>query len=118
MTGNAELVDCNDIELRLQCARHFPADGHATARQREHEQTGFACVRGEFRGELATGIVPIAEAPLLQERAEGVHCPKALQIPCAKRHRERRGSGTGLAAFPSGSSIAEVTPWNTARSVS
>jgi hypothetical protein len=71
VTGDAKLPHLHDIERCPEGVRHLVADGHATARQRDHQQVVTAGVPGQGGRQPATGILPVRESSRLPSADHG-----------------------------------------------
>ena len=67
--GHPELADDEDVERRLERARHLEGHRDPTARQGEHERVGSPRVRAEPGGEEPPGMTTIAETALVAHTA-------------------------------------------------
>jgi len=62
VAGNAQLAHEEDVERRAERLGHLGRDGHAAARQREHQHVRSVGVRPELRGEQATRVATIPKS--------------------------------------------------------
>jgi hypothetical protein len=88
MARHAELADETDVERRRETRRHFGRDGHAAARQRQHDDIGSTGVLGQEAGQAASGIRSVLEALhdalLDQSRGDGPCAVPATPLPGVK----------------------------------
>ncbi len=63
LAGVAELADEEDVERRAERPRHLARDGHAAARQRQHDDVVAARQRGEALAEQPAALGPVTETP-------------------------------------------------------
>ena len=53
VAGDAKLADDKNVQRRAERARHLISDGHAAARQRQHEDVRAIGIGRELRSKLA-----------------------------------------------------------------
>jgi hypothetical protein len=96
VTGDAKLANDKDVHRRDQPARHLIGDGHAAARQRQHDRVRPIDIGGELVSEPTAGVTAIAKQIWFNEG--WIHVSSSsLEAACAQARFAKEPLANGRA---------------------